>query len=65
MDDTITGSILQKADDVFENALDEDGWFSYVKAFFAGVLMGAVDGCFIAGLVCVVIGFISLFKKED
>lgn len=67
MDDTITGMILQGADELVDQAYEETGWFSYVKAFFGGLLLGLVDGCFIAGAVVTVIGFIGLIfgKKEN
>lgn len=51
MNDTIAGAILEKSDEMFEEALSEEGKKSYLKAFESGLIKGAVDGCFIAGAV--------------
>ena len=66
MSDCITGKVLEYSDDVFEEALEEKGWKSCIKAFWSGIVEGFVDFMFIFGTAvwCIIV-FLGFFKKKS
>ena len=66
MNDTITGAVLDYAENVECEAMTESGLGSYFKAFWAGVVKGFVDSTFVAGIVFWGIAlYTKYFKKGD
>ena len=63
---SITGSVLEYSDDLFEEALEEDGWRGNVKAFLSGIIKGFVDFMFIFGTAiwCIIV-FLGFFEKKS
>lgn len=63
MDDTITGIILEKSDNLFDASLKEEGKKSYAKAFLSGALKGAVDSCFVLGVYYTIKNFVNWVRS--
>ena len=51
MANTISEKLLEKADEQYDIALDEEGFKGYARAFWSGCIEGFVDGCFIVGAI--------------
>ena len=68
MANTISEKLLEKADEQYDIALDEEGFKGYARAFWSGCIEGFVDGCFITGATLFTIGCIktitSLVKRR-
>ena len=51
MANTISEKLLEKADEQYDIALDEEGFKGFARAFWSGCIEGFVDGCFIVGAI--------------